>query len=105
MVKPAYVDPPSVVTVTVRPPVEISTDIANVAVSVVPPLTATLLTLTPRPDTETVVEPETNSVPVIVTETVAPGNPYDGEIDDTVGTQRTLNVIALLVPPAVATVT
>ena len=86
--------PPAVVTVTVRAPSAAAGSITKLAVSDVPvlgggprrrafhrgdrrrpPLTMTLVTVTPPPLTVTVVAPTTKLVPVSVTATVVPGMP------------------------------
>jgi len=75
----------------------------KVAVTVVAFTTVKLLTLTPEPDTVTPVA-DPNPVPVIVTGTEVPRTPVFGDTPVTVG-GATVNVTALLVPPAVVTVT
>lgn len=64
--------PPVVVTVTLRPPVAAVLAITKLAVSDVPLVTFTLLTVTPDPLMDTVVAPVMKFVPVSVTETVVP---------------------------------
>jgi len=74
----AVLVPFGVVAVTLRAPVAAFAAIVNVAVSEVGPVTFTALTVTPAPLTCTVVWPETNSVPVIVTFTAVPTFPEFG---------------------------
>jgi hypothetical protein len=102
--------PPGVVIVTVRGPGVALASITKAAVSDRPvaatrgPLTFAMVM--PQPLTAIVVEPGTNPVPDNVTLTVVPRVPDDGLIDVSVGPGApTLNVCALVVPPAVVTVT
>jgi hypothetical protein len=61
--------------------------------------------VTPVPLMETVVEPGTKSVPVNVTGTDVPATPAFGDIVAVGAGGCTVNVCALLIPPAVVTVT
>jgi hypothetical protein len=95
--------PPLVVTVTVRLPTVAVLAMVKVAVICVELTTATLLTVTPVPETLTVA-PETKLVPVKVTETAVPLAPLVGERDASVGAvEVTVNVTAPLVPYSVVT--
>src|SRR5262245_15690607 len=67
--------PPAVVTVTVRAPAVAAAAITKLAVNDVLLATLTLLTVTPPPETFTVVAPTTKLVPVNVTGTVVPWMP------------------------------
>ena len=96
--------PPKVVTVTVAEPDALAA-MANVAVICVELTTVTLLTVTPAALTLTVA-PGTKLVPVRVTFTLAPGAPVLGLIEVSVVVSGLMvKLTALLVPPAVVTVT
>lgn len=89
----APVVPPAVVTVTFRSPNAAEPPISKSAVSEVPLLTLTFLTVTFDPLTATVVEPEMKFVPVRVTETVVPCTPVVGLTAVSVGASgMTVNV-------------
>lgn len=103
----ALVVPPGVVTVTflaVSPAVAV---IVKVAVIVVVLTTVSPLTVTPAPDTATVVPVAVKFVPVSVTGTAVPRTPVFGETDVSVGAggATTVNVVALVVPIGVVTLT
>ncbi len=101
------VSPFRVTTTTFLPFGDAPDVIVNVAVTVVEFPTATLLTMTPLPDTVTAVAPA-RFVPVRVTGTsidpVAGRVAELGEIERSVG-PTTVNVTVLLVPPGVVTLT
>jgi hypothetical protein len=98
--------PPAVATVTLRTVVAAAELIVNVAVKDVEFKTLTALPVTPVPLTVTVVAPEMKLVPVKVTVGEKPAMLEFGDTLVSVGAGgRTVNVCALLVPPAVVTVT
>ena len=98
--------PPGVVTVTLCAPNAAVVAMLNVAVTVVSLTTVRPLTVTPAPEMLIAVV-VASQVPVIVTGTLLPSTPEAGAIDVSVGGGGafTVNVTALLVPPAVVTVT
>src|SRR2546426_42093 len=90
---------------TVSDAVPGSPTITSSAVAVVALETTTLPTMMPVPLAVTVVAPSTKFDPVRVTGTLVPRGPDDGLIASSAGTPgTTVNMRALLVPPAVLTV-
>jgi hypothetical protein len=72
--------PPEVDTVTLASPSAAAGSIVKLVLNDVDELTLTAPTVTPLPDTATVVCPTTKPVPVSVTPDVVPAVPLDGEI-------------------------
>jgi len=101
-------EPPGVVTVTVRVETVAPEVMVSEVVRIVPVgSTVTLPTVTPVPETATVVPVAVKLAPVIVTGTVVFRTPVLGTIVDTVGAAgtTTVNVTALVTPAGVVTVT
>jgi hypothetical protein len=103
----ALVVPPGVLTVTFLAVIAAVAVIVKVAVIVVALTTASPLTVTPVPDTATVVPVAVKFVPVSFTGTTVPRTPVFGETDVSVGTggATTVNVVVLVVPIGVVTLT
>lgn len=91
--------PLDVVTVTVRVLIAALAEIVNVAVMVVEFRAATLLTVTPVPDTATVFPVAAKFVPVRVIPTAAPRKPLPGVTDANVGAPTAVYVNPLASVP------
>ena len=97
---------PATVTATFWAPTEAVLEMVRVAVKVLELVTLTPLTVTPVPETDTVVSPAMKLVPVSVTGTVVPRTPVGGltVINVGVGGIVTAKATGLLTPPGAVTV-
>jgi len=94
--------PSGVITPTVRAPVVAVVVITQLAVSVVVVGVPVMVQVAPVPDTATA-DAAARSVPLSVTETVAPRRPVDGVIEVSEGPARLVKPTGLVVPSGVTT--